>query len=116
MKWGKCRSGRLKVDGKKYTTDVVLDRGELRKREKKPSRPFRDRFGHTPVSPAEAIPWGCKRLVIGTGMQGRLPVMDEVAAEARRRGVELVTCPTPEAVQLLRENPADTNAILHVTC
>ena len=116
MKWGKCRSGRLKVDGKKYTTDVVLDRGELRQRKKKPSRPFRDRFGHTPVSPAEAIPWGCKRLVIGTGMQGRLPVMDEVAAEARRRGVELVTCPTPEAVQLLRENPADTNAILHVTC
>jgi hypothetical protein len=42
--------------------------------------------------------------------------MDEVAAEARRHGVELVTCPTPEAVQLLRENPADTNAILHVTC
>ena len=116
MKWGKCRSGRLKVDGKKYTTDVVLDRGELRKREKKPSRPLRDRFGHTPVSAEEAIPWGCKRLVIGTNMQGRLPVMDEVAAEARRRGVELVTCPTPEAVQLLRENPADTNAILHVTC
>ena len=116
MKWGKCRSGRLKVDGKKYTNDVVLDRGELRKREKKPSRPFRDRFGHTPVSAEEAIPWGCKRLVIGTGMQGRLPVMDEVAAEASRRGVELVTCPTPEAVQLLRENPADTNAILHVTC
>ena len=116
MKWGKCRFGRLKVDGKKYTTDVVLDRGELRKREKKPSRPFRDRFGHTPVSPAEAIPWECKRLVVGTGMQGRLPVMEEVAAEARRRGVELVACPTPEAVQLLRENPADTNAILHVTC
>ena len=94
----------------------MLDRGELRKRKKKPSRAVREQFGHTPVSPAEAIPWGCKRLVIGTGIQGRLPVMDEVAAEARRRGVELVTCPTPEAVQLLRENPADTNAILHVTC
>jgi hypothetical protein len=116
MKWGKCRFGRLRVDGKQYTKDVVLDRGELRKRKKKLSRPFRDRFGHTPVSAEEAIPWGCKRLVIGTGMQGRLPVMDEVAAEARRRGVELVTCPTPDAVQLRRENPADTNAILHVTC
>ena len=116
MKWGKCRFGRLKVDGKKYTNDVVLDHGELRKRKKKPSRTFREQFGHTPVSAEEAIPWGCKRLVIGTGMQGRLPVMDEVAAEARRRGVELVTCPTPDAAQLLRENPADTNAILHVTC
>ena len=116
MKWGKCRFGRLKVDGKKYTNDVVLDRGELRRRKKKPSRPFRQQFGHTPVSPAEAIPWECKRLVIGTGMFGHLPVMDEVMAEAHTRGVELVVCPTPEAVQLLRENPAETNAILHVTC
>jgi len=91
-------------------------RASARTRKKKPSRTFREQFGHTPVSPEEAIPWGCKRLVIGTGMEGRLPVMDEVAAEARRRGVELVTCPTPEAVQLLWENPADTNAILHVTC
>jgi hypothetical protein len=36
--------------------------------------------------------------VIGTGMHGRLPVLDEVAAEARRRGVEVVICPTPEAI------------------
>jgi hypothetical protein len=54
--------------------------------------------------------------VIGTGMEGRLPVMDEVAAEARRRGIELVARPTPEAVRLLREHPADTNANLHVSC
>src|SRR6266542_4659330 len=85
MKWGKCRFGRLKVDGEKYSKDVVLDRGVLRTRKKKPSREFREQFGHTPVSLKEEIPWECKRLVIGTGQQGRLPVMDEVAAEARQR-------------------------------
>jgi hypothetical protein len=116
VKWGKCRFGSLKIDGEKYTKDVVLDGGELRKRKKKPSREFRRQFGHTPVSLREKIPWECKRLVIGTGMHGRLPVMDEVSAEAGRRGVELVMCPTPEAVQLLRDNPPDTNAILHLTC
>jgi hypothetical protein len=116
MKWGKCRFGSLKVNGEKYTKDVVLDRGEFHKRKKEPSRAFREEFGHTPVSLKEAIPWECKRLVIGTGMQGRLPVMEEVKAEARRRGVELVVCLTPEAVQLLKDNPEDTNAILHVTC
>ena len=116
MKWGKCRFGSLKIDGEKYTKDLVLDRGALRKRRKKPSRAFRDRFGHTPVSLEEEIPWECKRLVIGSGMEGRLAVMDEVVAEARRRGVELVVCPTPEAVQVLKDSPADTNAILHVTC
>ncbi len=116
MKWGKCRFGSLKVGGEKYRKDIVLDHGKIRKRKKKASRKFREQFGHTPVSLAEEIPWGCKRLVIGTGMNGRLPVMEEVRVEARRRGVELVTCPTPDAVQILKEDPADTNAILHVTC
>jgi hypothetical protein len=116
MKWGKCRFGRLKVDGERYRADVVLDQGVIRKRKKKPSRQFREQFGHTPVSLYEAIPWECKRLVIGNGMESRLPVMDEVATAAQQRGVELVVCSTPEAVQLLRDNPADTNAILHLTC
>jgi hypothetical protein len=116
MKWGQYRFGALEIDGEEHTKDVILDRGTLRKRQKKLSRPFRDRFGHTPLSVQEDIPWNCKRLVIGTGMAGRLPVMEEVVAEAKRRGVELVPCPTPEAIRLLEDNPADTNAILHLTC
>src|SRR5262245_790295 len=110
---GKCRFGHLRVDGKKYTEDVVLDQGVLRKRKKKPSREFREQFGHTPVSLKEEIPWNCKRLVIGIGMHGRLPIMDEVRAEAQRRDVELVVCLTAQAVQVLEEDSADTNAILH---
>jgi hypothetical protein len=116
MKWGPCSFGSLEIDGKEHTKDVVLDRGTLRKRKKKLSRPFREQFGHTPLSVQEKIPWKCKRLVIGTGMEGRLPVMDEVVAEAKRRGIELVLRRTPEAVRLLEDDPADTNAILHVTC
>jgi hypothetical protein len=116
MKWGECRFGSIEIDGEKHTKDVILDRGRLRKRKKKLSRPFREQFGHTPLSLQENIPWKCKRLVIGTGMAGRLPVMDEVVAEAKRRGVELILCPTPEAVRLLEEKHADTNAILHLTC
>jgi len=116
MKWGKYRFGSIKIDGKAYEKDVVLDQGGLRKRKKKPSRKYRDQFGHTLVSLKEAIPWRCQRLLIGTGMHGRLPVMDEVLAEAQRRGVEIVVCPTAEAIQHLQENPEATNAILHVTC
>jgi hypothetical protein len=116
MKWGKCDFGRIKINGEKFSKDVVLDQGQIRKRRKKPSREFREQFGHTPVSVKEEIPWQCKRLVIGTGINGRLPVMDEVRLEAQRRGVELVICPTPEAVQVLKDNADETNAILHVTC
>jgi hypothetical protein len=50
----------------------VIDRGRIRKRKKKPSKRFRDRFGHTPLSIEEEISWKCRRLVIGTGT-GALP-------------------------------------------
>ena len=33
-----------------YEHDVVIDCGEIRKRKKKPSKEFRDAFGHTPLS------------------------------------------------------------------
>jgi hypothetical protein len=116
MRWGKCSFGSVKIDGRSYAKDVVLDRGLLRKRKKRLSRQFREQFRHTPLSLQEDIPWECKRLVIGTGMQGQLPVMDEVVAEAQRRGVELVMLPTPEAIRLLEDTPPDTNAVLHLTC
>ena len=46
-----------------------------------------------------------------------LPVMPEVLAEARQRGIELVAVPTEEACRLLRDVPRRrVNAILHVTC
>jgi hypothetical protein len=116
MKLTECQFGSIEIDGIEYSRDVVLDRGEIRKRKKKASRVFRDRFGHTPLSLEEKIPWKCKRLVIGTGMYGRLPVMEDVLDEAKRRGVEVVQCPTPKALELLNKGPANTNAILHVTC
>ena len=59
--------GTLRIDGSTYERDVVIDRGEIRKRKKAPSRKFRDEFGHTPLSIEEEIPWKCDRLVIGTG-------------------------------------------------
>jgi hypothetical protein len=107
--------GTLRIDGSTYEQDVVIDRGEIRKREKRPSKKFRDEFGHTPLSVEEEIPWKCRRLVIGTGAYGRLPVMREVKLEAKRRHVELVIVPTSEAIRLMEKESA-ANAVLHVTC
>ena len=108
--------GSIRIDGVTYEHDVVIARGRVHKRRKKSSKPFRDNFGHTPVSIEENIPWDCRRLVVGTGADGALPVMDEVKQEAVRREVELMTVPTREAIRALRAEPKDTNAILHVTC
>jgi len=107
--------GSVRIDGITYESDVLIDRGEVHERRKKPSKKFRDQFGHTPVSVEEKIPWKCRRLVIGTGT-GALPVMDEVKREAKRRHVELVILPTARAIEVLKRNRRATNAILHVTC
>ncbi len=107
--------GSIRIDGVTYPHDVVIDRGEVRKRRKKPSKKFRDAFGHTPLSMEEEIPWKCRRLVIGTGT-GALPVMEEVKHEAKRRHIKLVILPTAEAIGELKERSDETNAILHVTC
>ena len=116
MRFEEFSFGSIRIDGVTYEYDVVIDRGELRKRKKKPSKPYRDTFGHTPLSGDEKIPWECRRLVIGTGAHGALPVMKEVKAEAERRKVELLILPTAQAIEILREDPAETNAILHITC
>jgi hypothetical protein len=108
--------GSVRVDGVSYDHDLIIDRGAIRKRKKAASRKFRDAYGHTPLSAGEDIPWRCRRLVIGTGANGALPVMDQVREEARRRDVELVALPTAEAIGMLARAPADTNAILHLTC
>jgi hypothetical protein len=107
--------GSIRIDGVTYQHDVVIDHGQVRKRKKKPSKVFREDFGHTPLSVAEDIPWKCRLLVIGTGT-GALPVMEEVKHEAQRRGVELVILPTAEAIARLKKHPDQANAILHVTC
>jgi len=108
--------GSIRIDGESYDRDVVIDRGEVRKRKKKASKSFREQFGHTPLSVEEPIPWKCKRLVIGTGANGALPVMKEVLLEAQRRQVELLVVPTEKAIEFLNQHPQGTNAVLHITC
>jgi hypothetical protein len=108
--------GSVQIDGETYDHDVVLDRGVIRKRDKKASRPLRSAYGHTPLSLSEEIPWDCRRLVVGTGAQGALPLVPELRREAERRGVELVALPTVDAIALLEKDSKGTNAVLHVTC
>ena len=107
--------GSVRIDGITYEHDVVIDRGQVSKRKKKPSKKFRAEIGHTPLSLAEKIPWKCRRLVVGTGI-GALPVMEELRREAARRNIELLILPTVRAIQVLERDSTETNAVLHVTC
>jgi hypothetical protein len=107
----------LEVEGRQYENDIVIEGGRVRERKKKPSKPYRDEFGHTPVSADEELPWGGGRLIIGTGAYGSLPIIPEVLEEARRRGVDLTALPTEDACRLIASLDRDeVHAVLHVTC
>jgi hypothetical protein len=108
--------GSVRVDGVTYDHDLIIDHGKVRKRKKAASRKFRGTYGHTPLSAEEDIPWRCRRLVIGTGADGAMPVMQQVRDEARRRNIDLVILPTAQAIGMLTQGTKDTNAILHLTC
>ncbi len=109
--------GLIEVDGQRFEYDVVLEQGVVRKRKKGPSKVYRERYGHTPLSVDEAIPWSASLLIIGTGASGRLPIMPELYEEARRRGVEVIAELTEDACARLRSaDPVEVSAVLHVTC
>jgi hypothetical protein len=109
--------GEIEIDGRRYTHDVVIDGTRVGKRHKKASKAYRDRYGHTPLSADEPLPWAGPRLIVGTGAYGSLPVMPEVFEEAERRGVEVVAAPTADALRLVGETPTgELHAVIHVTC
>jgi len=109
--------GEIEIEGQRYGHDVVIEAGHVSKRNKKPSKSLRDRYGHTPLSTRESIPWGGNRLIIGTGIYGNLPVTPEVNEEAELRHIEIIVVPTREACRLLDDlKSKDTYAVLHCTC
>ena len=56
MKARLVKFGEIEVEGKRYTHDVVIDGGKVRKRKKGPSKQFREEFGHTPFRPRKKFP------------------------------------------------------------
>ncbi len=114
MQLGPIDFGAISIDGVIYREDIVIDRGQIKLRDKDASRNYKARYGHTPLSAQENIPWNCHTLVIGSGIYGSLPVMDEVRKMAREKGVQLIIKQTREAAKHLNDD--QTNLVLHLTC
>jgi hypothetical protein len=106
--------GEITIDGETWEKDVIIENGSVKKRSKSESKKYTYRFGHTPLSTDENIPWNCSRLIVGAGQSSALPVMKEVRDMAARKGVELLVMSTPEAVKHINDHR--TNLILHLTC
>jgi hypothetical protein len=71
--------------------------------------------GHCrPLRPSRGVANGSSS---GPGADGRLPIAQDVHAEAERRGVRIAALPTAEACRLLADiESEDVYAVMHVTC
>jgi hypothetical protein len=90
MRIGDFSFGSIQIDGGTYEHDVIIDR-ERSRNGRQPSRKYRGKFGHTPLSTEEKIPWKCHQLIIGNGFNRALPVMDDVKRKANIAGLDSVT-------------------------
>ena len=80
--------GHLEIDGESYRKDVVVDGGKIRKRDKGPSMAgYQKKGGHTPLTAAEEIPWGGKRLIVGTGAWGVGQRIDRSTGRSNTRDI-----------------------------
>ena len=114
MKADSYQFGSVVIDGKTYEKDIIIHNGSIEKRKKKASKPYKARYGHTPLTSGEKIPWDKATLIIGTGAHEKLPITDNVYETAQQKGVTIKPMKTPEALEHL--NDPDTNLILHLTC
>src|SRR5207237_9443302 len=97
--------------------DLVAVGGKERNGKKAPYQQVREKYGHTALSVGDEMPGGGQRAIVGTGAHGAVPVMDEGLAEAKRRGIEVISAPTSEVCGLLEEvKKGQAYAILHCTC
>ena len=55
MRFRNFSFGSIRINGVTYEHDVVIDRGEIHKREKRPSKKFREDYGHTPLAEPKAL-------------------------------------------------------------
>ncbi len=105
--------GRITVEGKTYTSDVIIypERVEPSWRRKEGHCLHIEDLMGALQSPAAAM-------VIGTGLLGRMRVSDNVLSHITSIGMEVYVAKTAEAVEVFNEISAQMKAVacLHLTC
>ena len=117
MKARLVKFGEIEIEGKRYAHDVVIDGGRVRQRKKGPPSNSAKGSATRRFRPRKKFPGEASGSLSGPVPHGGLPVMEEVLAEAKRRGIEVLAAPTLEVCQLLEDvKKGQAYAILHCTC
>ncbi len=114
MRIERCEFGRVVVDGKSYTADLIVFPERVREG-------WWRREGHMlhPEDLEEVWPYRPQVLVVGTGQMGRMRISPEVERRLEAEGIQLLALRTAAACQTFNQLLATgTRAVaaLHLTC
>jgi hypothetical protein len=107
--------GSIRIDGKDYSSDVVLLGGDVK------SSWWRQAGGHVYAAEdfGEVLEAAPEVVVLGTGYFGRVKVLDETLTVFADAGSEVIVEKTSRAVETFNRVAAegrDVAAALHLTC
>jgi hypothetical protein len=109
------RHGRMVIDGRVQTKDLIVTRHGIR------PNWWRDE-GHTVTTEDLEVVLGDPPdvLIVGTGSAGRMQPTADVERVAQEAGIDLEVMPTAEAVERFNEvvglGDVDVAAAFHLTC
>ena len=105
--------GTITIDGKSYTSDVIIYP------ERVVSSWWRKQ-GHSLhiVDLKDVIPAGPEILIVGTGHSGAMVVPEETLSHLKSKGIDVHIARTDKAVELFNkfQKNKKTIAVLHLTC
>ncbi len=116
--------GYIVINGKRYDHDVVICGDKVLERPKHLSKDKKSIYGHTPLTRKEVenIIEMCRDfdvVIIGKGLYGALPILDEVMTLFRDLGKDVLIELTPKAIEILNNMLSSGKRVLgiiHITC
>ena len=122
MKIDGTEFGSITIDGKRYDHDVVIFLQKIEKRKKKISK---KKYGSGHEFCKEEMEEYLKTVdnidivVVGTGQNGVLHLLDETRKMLEDKGIEVIDCEKPEAIKDFNQRiktQENMVGIFHVTC
>ena len=110
--------GFITVDGSKIEHDIVIRlSGKIKKRKKKLSKAI---YGTSHTLSLEEAKYiyreGAKRLIIGSGQEGRLELAEDAGDYFKKKKCGVVLQPTPKAIKTWNRARGAVIGLFHVTC
>ena len=114
MKIDQYEFGKIVIDGKTYTSDVIIYPGKV-----DPSWWRKEGHRLQPVDLEQVVREMPDILVVGTGNVGAMDVPRETLSFLRSQGIDVQVAPTEKAVEIfngLQKENIKIVAALHLTC